>query len=283
MDILWGAMGICAIVCLLFYALATRWQRILRQQSWMMRKLAERVKTLEEVSDPQFRQRLSESAPMPLEQVFTFSFRLSEQFWRGTLGSSDKDWEFVRRFGSVVGAIKIEVWRSHSVVTITEALPTSSTAQWQERLLDLYPDDSREALCLWELPLRLPNGSNEHPPSLGLLLRGKVIELRGHLQGDESGPGVNGGGPVGDVTFFRVPLDTAQLAEFRSHEPDENSGSSSNSESGQPASTAWRAFYSFSDDRAGFDWQLWVRDLTRKAEWDRWKILEPTAVRAAHE
>jgi hypothetical protein len=280
MEILWSALGIGAVVCAVLYVLAGHWQRVLRQQSWMIRKLAERVKSLEEVSDPQFRQRLDESSPMPLTQVFTFSFRLSEQFWRGTLALTDEDWEFIRRFGSFVGSLKLERWRSHTVATITELLPASATEPWQRRSLDYYPGDGKEdeVLSLWELPLCLPNRPAERPSSVELRLHRNAIELCVDFQASERLSQTNGAPADAEIKVFRVPLDTAQLAEFRSRQPrdapdQENPDSSSNGSA--LGAVSWRAFYSATDERVGFEWQLWVRDLTGKAEWDRWKILEP--------
>ena len=278
MDILWTAAGICVIVCFVFYVLALHWQRVLRHQSWMVRRLGDRLQVLEEIGDPQFRRRLSESAPMPLEQVFTFTFRLSEQFWRHTLSLTDKNWDFIRAFGSFVGSVKLECWRSHAVATITEVLPESKTAQWQSRSLDFYPDSAKagDSLTLWELRLAQQNGSAERPPSLELLLRGNAIELCGHLT--RMSHNGHGEAPDAEVTFFRVPLDCGQLAEFRSQDPTEDS----HDPEGGPGSngsrldaSSWRAFYSSTDETIGYEWQLWLRDLTRKAEWDRWKILEP--------
>jgi len=286
MDILWPALGICAIVCVVFYVLAAHWRRVLHQQSWMVRRLAERVRDLEEISDPQFRQRLDESSPMPLEQVLTFSFRLSERFWRGTLGLSDGDWEFVRTSGTFVGSVKLERWRSHTVATIVEALPSSHAAEWQKRSLDFYPGDGGDkALVLWELRLGLPGGAGERPSSLELVLGREAIELRAHLH-DPAACEANGSGSRGEdaVTFFSVSLDTAQLAAFRSHDPAEEgdgdgSGSGKNGNSGRNgwsmAADSWRAFYAANNEGAGFEWQLCVRDLTRKADWERWKILDP--------
>jgi hypothetical protein len=282
MDILWPALGISAIVCFVFYVLAAHWQRVLRRESWVMRELAERVRDLEEVSDPDFRRRLDESSPMPLEQVLTFSFYLSERFWRGTLGLSDADWNFVRTHGSFVGSVKLERWRSHTAVTVTEALPASQSAKWQKRSFDFYPEDGgSDALTLWELRLGLPGKSAERPPSLELLLRRNGIELRGNLRAanDAKGEGASTS-EINETTFFSIPFDTEQLAGFRSREPqnapngaDGNSGSKG--AEGSNGGGAWRAFYSASDEGAGFDWQLRILDLARKAEWDRWRILDP--------
>jgi hypothetical protein len=283
MEMLWPALGICAIVCLVFYMLAAHWRRVLQQQGWMVRKLAARVRDLEEMSDPQFRRRLDESAPMPLEQVLTFSFRLGERFWRGTLGLSDKDWEFVRRFGSFVGSVKLERWRSHTVATILEAVPGGQGAQWQKRSLEFYPGDGAEhGVVLWELRLGLPGGAAERPAGIELVLRSDAIELRTNLR-DESEVEASGGEPKApaneeEIAFFTVPLDTAQLAEFRSKPPLGESYETKEHSSANGHAVgidSWRAFYAGSDERVGFEWQLSVRDLTRRAEWERWKILDP--------
>lgn len=281
MDILWPAVGICLIVCVVFYALAMHWHRILQHQSWMVRKLADRVQVLEEMRDPQFRRRIGENAPPPLEQVFTFSFRLSELFWRHTLALTDEDWNYIRTCGSFVGSVKLECWRSHTVATVTEVLPESKTAGWQTRSLDFYPDTGKaaDALTLWELRLSPQNGSAVRPPSLELLLRRNALELCGCFP--EANP-FNGKREVSsdeEVRIFRVPLDAAQLAEFRSQDPSENEdGANANGSNGiGAAASSWRAFYSCVDEAFGFEWQLWSRDLSKKAEWDHWKILEPAA------
>ena len=281
MDILWPAAGICLIVCVVFYALAMHWHRLLRHQSWMVRKLAERMQILEEMRDPQFRRRIGESAPPPLEQVFTFSFRLSDRFWRGTLDLTDEDWNFVRTCGSFVGSVKLECWRGHSVATITEVLPESKTARWETRTLDFYPDAAKaaESLTLWELRLTSQNGSAARPPSLELLLRRNALELCGRFP---SAAPLNENAEASqdeEAVIFRVPLDATQLAEFRSQDPAEdlNGGNGHGSDGFNSNASSWRAFYSFVDETIGFEWQLRSRDLSKKAEWDRWKILEPTA------
>lgn len=52
MEILWPALGIGVIVAFVFYVLAQHWHRVLRQQSFTIRRLHERVRDLEEMSDP---------------------------------------------------------------------------------------------------------------------------------------------------------------------------------------------------------------------------------------
>ena len=122
MEILWVSAGVSAIVFVLFFTLAQHWHAIMRQQSWTIRNLAERVKDLEDVGDPEFRRRLGDSSPMPLEQVFHFSFRLSDCFWRDQLGIKSEDRDLIRASGSFVASVKLEYWRSHTVATVTEIL-----------------------------------------------------------------------------------------------------------------------------------------------------------------
>lgn len=288
MELLWPALGICVIVFFVFFILAQHWQRVLRHQNGTIRQLASRVKNLEEISDPQFRRRLEESAPVPLEQVFTLSFRLSDRFWHDTLHMSEENWQFIRTYGSFVGSVKLEKWRSHTVATITEVLPESKTARWQTRSLDFYPDATSDAaaLTLWELPLARTIGSAERPPLLELALSRDAVELRGHLVPStkalgESGKESRNETDTGEAIFFRVPLDTGLLAEFRSRYPlDSAAGANDNSEANAIPTNggSWQAFYSNQDENLGIEWQLWLRDLTRKAEWERWKVLETAAV-----
>ncbi|MGA8765751.1 MAG: hypothetical protein WB559_01935 [Candidatus Acidiferrales bacterium] len=286
MDILWTAVGIAVIVAFVFYVLAQHWQRLLRQQNWTIRRLFERVQSLEEMADPEWRRRLSDAVPVPLEQVFTLSFRLDDRFWHDAVRSTEDDLKFIREHGSFVGAVKLERWRSHTVATIAEVLPDRKATGWQTRALDFYPDPARngDALSLWELALSRPGLSAERPSSLELLLRANTLELRGHLISAAPDPSGNGHAAAtdnGDVLFFRVPLDTAGLAEFRSHDPADSAGNGNGNAAGGEAGVngnSWQAFYSHHNEELGIEWQLRLRDLTRKSEWERWKILESVAM-----
>jgi len=281
MEILWPALGISAIVVFVFYILAQHWQRMLRHQNWTIGRLVDRVRDLEEMADPEFRRRLSDSAPMPLEQVFTLTFRLSDRFWRDALHTTEEDREFIHEFGSFVGSVKLERWRSHTVATITEVLPDRKETGWHTRTLDYYPDAAKNGngLVLWELALARRELSAERPPSLELVLRANSLELAGYLGHAPAGNSGNGHGSaegLDRVVFFRAPLDTAQLAEFRSHDPLESDypGAEENGSSGG----SWHAFYSGRNEELGVEWQLRLRDLSKKAEWERWKILESAAM-----
>jgi hypothetical protein len=285
MDLLWPALGISLIVAFVFYALANYWQRMLRQQSWMIRRLTERLEDVEEMSHPEFLRRLNQATPSPLEQVFTFSFRLSDRFWRNVLSVPEEDLKFIRASGSLPASIKVERWRGHSVATITEVLPESKSAGWQTRSLDLYAGESKngDSVTLWEIPLERPRGTAERPPSLALLIRENSIDLCGHLPAlaPVSASGCGQHGESENIVFFRVPLDAAHLTEFRRSDPlgeGTNGHGNLRAENVQANSGYWQGFYSSDDPNQGIEWQLHVRDLSKKSEWDRWKIVEPAQV-----
>ena len=144
MDILWVALAVCVIVGFVFVVLARHWQRLLVHQSWTIRRLTDRVASLEEVADPNFRRKLDESAPSPLERVYTFSFRVNDDFWRKTVKATPRQLQYIREHGNFLGSVKIEQWRSHNVVTVTEVLPQAKSATWQTRSFDVFPDDRRK-------------------------------------------------------------------------------------------------------------------------------------------
>jgi len=280
MEILWPALGIGVIVAFVFYVLAQHWQKVLKQQAWTIRRLQDRVRDLEEMADPEYRRRLGESTPVPLEQVFTFTFRLSDRFWREAVHVTEDNFQFIREFGSFVGAVKLERWPSHTVATISEVLPDRKATGWQTRSLDFYPDPAKsaDALTLWELALSRPSASAERPPSLELLLRTDSVDLVGHLAPSGNGNSGNGhpkGAGRDEVFFFRVPLDTAKLAEFRSHDPAE---AGDNGSEVLTNANSWHAFYSDRNENLGIEWQLRLRDLSRKSEWERWGILDSTTM-----
>jgi len=282
MDAGWLALLVAVAIVFVFFVLVQHWQKILRRQAWSIRRLMDRVQGIESVADPQFLERLNEAAPMPLEQVFTLSFRLDDRFWSDAVHATDDEKKFIREHGSFVGSVKLERWRSHTVATITEVLPDRKAAGWQTRSLDLYSDPARgnDAFTLWELALDRVGPSAERPPSLELLLRANSLELLGHLNGrppEASGNGHNGPADFEDVLFFRVPLDAAQLAPFRSHDPAGNGNGNAATHELSAHANSWQAFYSDRDDATGVEWQLRLRDLSKKSEWERWKILESSA------
>lgn len=283
MDILWSAAGICAIVFVVFFALAQHWQRILRQQSLTIRRLSDRIRDLQEVVDPEFR-RLSESSPMPLDRVFHFTFRLGDHFWRQALNISAEDWQYVRAYGTFVGSVKLEMWRSHTEATVTEVLPEGSAAQWQTRIIDFYPDPANrnDGVTLWELRLAPTNGTAERAPSLELVLTPNSLELHSQRFSCHGIPAENGHSASlkreKEDVIFKVPLDPEFLPKFRSHDRAEELSGDHLEDRARPHGSVWQAFYSHTDETIGVEWELRLRDLNKKAQWERWKILESPAI-----
>jgi hypothetical protein len=282
MDVGWLALILVVAIVFAFFTLVQHWQRVVRRQAWSIKRLSERVEDLESISDPMFIQRLNEAAPMPLEQVFTFSLRLGDRFWSAALHATDDEREFVRAYGSFVGSVKLERWRSHTVATITEVLPEGKEARWQTRSLDLYSDPARATSCwtLWELPLSRAGSSTVGPPSVELSLRANSVELSGHLQADPLGRCGNGDphAMLEDVVFLRVPLDTAQLAPYRSHHPTQNGTSETTQRELAAPRNSWQAFYSGRDETLDIEWQLRHDDLSKRSEWERWKIMDSPSI-----
>jgi len=280
MDIVWTALGICVLVGFVFYVLAQYWQRLLRAHSHTLRELTARVQALEEMEDPDFRQKVGESVPSPLEQVFLFSFRLSERFWTQTLAASPAEIAYIKANGKFLGSVKIERWRSHSVATVYEVLPQSSSAGWQSRSIDVYPG-SGESVALWELPLAAAGHAAESGASLELRFgkEGLALLAQNGRFNDSRG---NGGGPHREQNiFFQVPLDTARLAAYRQQDADEfvDGNGREGTRGAMRSSDSSLSIYEQHDEQLGVDWRLAVRDLERKEDWDRWKVWESWEVR----
>ncbi|MHB8527412.1 MAG: hypothetical protein ACYDD2_14820 [Candidatus Acidiferrales bacterium] len=278
MDILWTGLGISAVVAFVFYALASYWQRLLKNQSRAIRALFDRIEALEELDDPRFRKMVGESVPSPLEQVYVFSFRLSEHFWTETVGANNEQLRYIRENGKFLGSMKIERWRSHIAIAVTELLPQSQSAGWLTRTVDIYPTKGAVSpVSLWELYAEPPASSRGYAPApvLELRLENESLVLRARPTGPSLG--IAGRVPSRDEEsiIFDVPLDGDQLSPFRVSDEDADG-------SEQPASSkteSWLAFYRGNDEQRGVDWQLCVRDLNRKILCERWNIVEPWPAR----
>lgn len=265
-------LGGAALVGFVFFVFIRHWNKILRTQTWTLRQLSLRVHDLEALADPAFRRRLEESAPVPLEQVFTLTFRFTDAFWKNTLGLRLEDECYIRDFGSFVGSVKLERWRSHTVANVNEVLPSNQSARWQTRTLHYFSTTAGEGegVQLWELALGPREGLLRRADFLELQIVSRraidCIELRGrHLRSRLATS------PPRDDLLFTIPLDRAMLALHRAPEP--GGASTHPGERAAPECT-WKGFYSFQDNVRGIEWQLWMQDLTQKAEWDRWKILD---------
>lgn len=283
MDILWVALGVCAIVGFVFIILARHWQRLLAHQAWSIRRLTDRLHSLEEVADPNFRRKLDESAPSPLEQFFTFGLGLSDRFWRNTVETAEAQRAFIRDEGNFLGSLKIERWRSHTVLTVTEVLPQNKSATWQTRTFDIFPENLSDGapVTLWQMPLAKAQvgGASGRVPTIELRWQDGALALCA-LEDRRAGDG-------GDVItlvpeeriLLSVPLDPELLEPFRQRDrraldevPEEFDKLHSNEANSN--GHQFVAFYGSDDAETGIEWHLCLRDLARHSEWDRWRIVE---------
>jgi hypothetical protein len=283
MDILWIALGVCVIVGFVFVILARHWQRLLAHQAWSIRRLTDRLHSLEEVADPNFRRKLDESAPSPLAQFFTFGLGLGDRFWRNTVETTEAQRAFIREEGNFLGSVKIERWRSHIVLTVTEVLPQNKSANWQTRTFDIFPENLSDdaPVTLWQMPLAKPQvgAASGRVPTIELRWQDGALALCA-LQDRRAADNA-------DVItlapeeriLLSVPLDPELLEPFRQPDrgaldelPEEfdklhTNGTNSNGHQ-------FVAFYGSDDAETGIEWHLCLRDLARHSEWDRWRVVE---------
>jgi hypothetical protein len=285
MDIVWMGLGISAVVGFVFYIMASQWARLLKSHSKALRFLTQRVEALEEMEDPRLRRRIDDSAPSPLEQVYIFSFRLGERFWSDTIGATTEQMRYIREQGKFLGSVKIERWRSHITVTLTELLPQSQSAGWQTRTVDIYPaKESSGTAILWELYLESPVNSSPQGkhPALELRFEEELLVLRTRHGKD---PARSDAKIVQDERIiFHVPLDIELLSDYRVKEDEAGGAGDGDNEELTPRlqrSDSWLTYYRYQDEKQGVDWQLCLRNLERKAAWERWNIVEPQQVRRA--
>jgi hypothetical protein len=283
MDILWVALGVCVIVGFVFVILARHWQRLLAHQAWSIRRLTDRLHSLEEVADPNFRRKLDESAPSPLEQFYTFGLGLSDRFWRDTVETTDAQRAFIRDEGNFLGAVKIERWRSHTVLTVTELLPQNKSANWQTRSFDIFPEDLSEdaPVTLWQMPLAeaKAGAATGRVPTIELRWQDGALALCALQDRSAAGDADVIALVPDERILLSIPLDPERLEPFRQTEssaqeklPEEfdkipGNGAASNGHQ-------FVAFYGSDDSDTGIEWHLCLRDLARRSEWDRWRIVE---------
>jgi hypothetical protein len=286
MDILWVALAVCVVVGFVFVVLARHWQRLLVHQSWTIRRLTDRVSSLEEVADPNFRRKLDESAPSPLERVYTFSFRVNDDFWRKTIKATTRQLQYIRDHGNFLGSVKIEQWRSHTVVTITEVLPQSKSATWQTRSFDVFPEDVANAehpITLWEMSLADEKAGlpSDRVPTLELRWREGELELCARsdrfMRAEDDTITLT----PHEQILFAVPLDAERLAQYRVPDGSGNENSEMDEilermtdEIPAALGNSWIANFAREDDSLGIEWNLSLRDLTRQSDWKRWKVFE---------
>lgn len=286
MDILWAALAICAMVSVTFYVFAVSWQRMLKGHSRAIRALFQRLEALEAMEDPLMRRRIGELMPSPLEQVHIFSFRLSDRFWRDTLGATEQQIHHIHEHGTFVGSVKIEAWRSHLTITLRELLPQSKSGDWQSRTVDIYATDSGAPTVLWELCLEpAVNSRALEPASVELRYENRALVLTTRTWTQKAWPETSHSESADERIVFCIPLDAEQLVDFRVPETNMEAGgierevTAASTEMGTRDADARIAFFSHQDEREGVDWQLRIRDLAGRTASGHWTVMEPRRVR----
>jgi len=159
----------------------------------------------------------------------------------------------------------------------------------------VFEEGARESLATSEALLRCDNlrksfrsGAQEIVPIDGLnfsILRGEMVAIVG-----PSGTGKSTllhilaalDTPTSGTVYFGGnslrSFSEAELAEYRSHDPAEPASNGKAARESALNGSSWQAFYSFRDESAGIGWQLRLRDLTQKSEWEQWKILDSPAI-----
>jgi hypothetical protein len=129
----------------------------------------------------------------------------------------------------------------------------------------------RDAIELWGPRIAFGKGPHRIENSIG--------KSFGNGSSGRSGYG-EGHSESNQTLYFRAPLDAGLLAEFRSNDPattPENGNGGFRPQGAVSNGHSWREFYSHRDEDFGIEWQLRLHDLNKKAEWERWNILDGIA------
>jgi hypothetical protein len=262
-DVLLAACAGCALWCAgLVY-------------SNRMSGLERRVRALEEMSGGprDFRHRIRDLAPMPLQRVYEFSFWTTDQFWRDTLKATREEIEYANENGTRLHSVRIEEWRSHSIAKVVET-PLKGPVSYDStrriylhptRSIDLYPtaDWHWEGVTLWEQPLG--PAEREHMgwfPRLELRLQGGRLQLSAIEGRFGRSPRLNTREPRDENVFFDVPLEGSKLRAFKS--PDREA----NFQCADPGyqATLELADYAHEDPLRGLGWALRIHDFQKWQE-----------------
>lgn len=272
MNILWTALAICLIVSFVFYVFAVSWQRTLRGHSRAIHILYQRLEALESMEAPFLRQKISELMPSQLEEVCIFSLSFSERFWRRSLEMTDEQVCDIRENAALLGSVKLDVWRRHTTITVTELLPLSKSSGWQNRTIEIYGSDNTTITRIWELCLgSIANRADGGGRCLQLRLRDRTFELA--LSSSRTLTDVHDSKSSDERTFFRVPLDAEHLTDYRVDDQDLR-----DSPVGEMAKDRTMAYFSNEDEDAGIGWHLSIRALDGGVS-DKWRFMEPAQVR----
>jgi hypothetical protein len=272
MNILWTALAICLIVSFVFYVFAVSWQRTLRGHSRAIHILYQRLESLESMEAPFLRQKIGELMPSQLEEVCIFNLSFSERFWRRSLEMTDEQVCDIRENAALLGSVKLDVWRRHTTITVTELLPVAKSTGWQKRTIEIYGSDNPTVTRLWELCLG-PNGNSADRGGrcLQLRFRDKALELA--ISCSRTLTEAHGSNSLDERIFFRVPLDAEHLADYRVDDQDLREFVAR-----ETAKDRTMACFSNEDEDAGIVWHLSIRALDGGVS-DKWRFMEPARAR----
>jgi len=93
MDILWPAIGIAAIVCFVFYVLASHWRGVLQHQTRIIRHLRNACTCLKKWVIPNFAVASENQRPCLSNRFLNFTFRMDDRFWHENLHILKEDWD----------------------------------------------------------------------------------------------------------------------------------------------------------------------------------------------
>jgi hypothetical protein len=205
--------------------------------------------------------------PVPLQQIFEFTFTLEPQFWQGTLPLTPEQRAFASAAGTFPWLIIIERWRSHRSIQVYETAlsPEMTPASLMSLLSVTRPtrsilkdgpfDGMLDVTVLGRIEFG-PRSIQEPPLRLELYIEEDRMRLGAVFgqfgEGMRHGHGGPFPGPLDSAVFFDVPLALKKLADFK--EPDADVHSEHVSD------------YAQANAATGVSWSLRVRDLEKACQ-----------------
>jgi hypothetical protein len=287
MDILWMAVSAGIFIVFGLLIIAWHWHERFIRGAIALNALRDRLAALEEIADPERLRRLEKNASSPLERVYTISIQFGNRFWKDTLQLPSEAMAFVRMSGTFLGSIKIECWRTHSIATMSEVLPSSKSASWQTRSVDIYAGDSRierGGVSLWTLAMHAPQlAAPARFSELELRLERNAVALYAKAAPSSAGFSAEGGESNAEELLTAIPLSPVGLAKYRAtdEEPELETGFEAvppgNGSHGEANSRT--TVFEHRNEEQGIDWRLSLREFVLSDDPRRAKVLEVAGFR----